>query len=97
MDLSSLLHALRADPAMARVVARAHAGGSAGDPGGAKAVGDVGLGAPQALRPVVAAALAAEAPAGADRLVLAVTATDREAGDLAAALARGRPRDSIAE
>ena len=53
--------------------------------------------APVAARPVVAAALAAgTGRGGADRPVLAVTATTREAEDLAAALAELIPADAVA-
>ncbi|MGH8890208.1 MAG: transcription-repair coupling factor [Acidothermaceae bacterium] len=91
MDLSSLLHALRADRALARAIERA-----------VKPVTTTGafgldIGAPQALRPIVSAALAAPAPDGADRVVLAVTATDREAGDLADALGSLLPKGAVAE
>src|SRR5450432_242752 len=90
MDLRSLLPTLLDDPALTRAVETARA---------ARRLDAVGLdiGAPQPLRPIVAAALAAAAPVGADRVVLAVTATDREAADLAAALAGLLPPDSVAE
>src|SRR6266508_6324674 len=52
--------------------------------------------APPALRPFVAAALAAQPPHGAGRTVLAVTATTREAEDLAAALTCLLPPDDVA-
>jgi len=95
MDLSSLLHALRADRALARAIERAAEPVSTS----VTTTGAFGLdiGAPQALRPVVAAALAAAAPDGADRVVLAVTATDREAGDLAEALGSLLPKGAVAE
>jgi transcription-repair coupling factor (superfamily II helicase) len=46
---------------------------------------------------MVAAAIAADRPRGGSRPVLAVTATDREAADLAAALTSLLPIDSVAE
>src|SRR5664279_6585474 len=76
MHLSALLAEFRADPEFARAVELARAGQRS----------QVDIGAPVPLRPVVAAGLAAHLPVGADRLVLAVTATEREAGQLAAAL-----------
>jgi transcription-repair coupling factor (superfamily II helicase) len=75
MNLRSLVPPLAATGGLASVVARARSGAASAE-----------IGAPPALRPIVAAVLAADAPAGAQRPVLAVTATDREAGDLAAAL-----------
>ena len=50
-----------------------------------------------AMRPFVVAALAADRPSGAGRPVLAVTATSREAEDLAAALRCLLPADEVAE
>ena len=72
MTVSGLLVPLLRDPALGGAVARArdHDGGGQG------------LSAPSAVRPFTMAALAAEA----GRSVLAVTATSREAEDLAAAL-----------
>ena len=55
------------------------------------------VGGPRPIRPIVAAALAADAPDGASRTVLAVTATDREAGELAAALESLLPPGTVAE
>jgi transcription-repair coupling factor (superfamily II helicase) len=87
MDLRCLLNALRIDPALARVVERARTDAGAG----------VEIGAPTPLRPVVAAVLAAAEPEGAGRTLLAVTATDREAGDLAVALGSLLPAGAVAE
>ncbi|HEX7105286.1 MAG TPA: transcription-repair coupling factor, partial [Acidothermaceae bacterium] len=87
MDLRPLLSALRDDPALARALAYA---------GDAERT-TVDLGAPGAVRPVVAAALAAPTPDGPGRPVLAVTATDREASDLVAAVQSLLPPDSVAE
>jgi len=53
------------------------------------------LTAPAALRPFVVAAVAAGGDTGADRPVLAVTATSREADDLAAALGSLLPADQV--
>src|SRR5918994_478373 len=76
MTLSGLLDAVLPDPALARAVS------SAG-------VASLDLAAPPALRPLVAAALAADpARGGAGRPVLAVTATGRDAGELAPVAAR---------
>jgi transcription-repair coupling factor (superfamily II helicase) len=85
MDLSALRQALLGDAALDQAVRAARDGTAA----------HLDLGAPRALRPFVAAALAA--PDGAGRPVLAVTATDREATDLAAALTALLPADSVAE
>ena len=85
MDLSALRQALLGDAALDQAVRAARDGTSA----------HLDLGAPRALRPFVAAALAA--PDGAGRPVLAVTATDREATDLAAALTALLPSESVAE
>jgi len=52
--------------------------------------------APQALRPLVAAALAAGTAGGSGRFVLAVTATAREAEDLTAALRAFVPPHTVA-
>ncbi|MCU1616362.1 MAG: transcription-repair coupling factor [Frankiales bacterium] len=75
MTLSGLLALTRSDPALRRALEAARTGsGSAYD-----------LVAPPSLRPMLAAALAAEI-SGSDGTVLAVTATGREAEDLTAAL-----------
>jgi transcription-repair coupling factor (superfamily II helicase) len=77
MSLTGLLGIVAEDPQLHRALEYA------GQPGGA----DADLVAPPALRPVLAAALAAGAGAGNQgRFVLAVTATAREAEDLASAL-----------
>jgi transcription-repair coupling factor (superfamily II helicase) len=87
VKLLGLLESALADPALsaARDLAR---------PGGADAE-QLDLTAPQALRPFVVAALAQD-ELGAGRPVLAVTATSREADDLAAALGGLLPEDSVA-
>lgn len=87
MTLAGLLEAALADPTLARARDRAGAVGRDG-------ASSLDLTAPPALRPFVAAALAADqlgagadqSLGGAERPVLAVTATTREAEDLAAAL-----------
>ena len=76
MDLSSLRSVLLEDPALAQAVRAAQG----------KSVSQLDLGAPRPLRPFIIAALASAQPSGAGRPVLAVTATDREATDLVAAL-----------
>ena len=83
MTLSGLLHAVLPDPALARAVS------SAGVPA-------LELSAPAALRPFVAAALAADPDqGGAGRPVLAVTATGRDAEDLVEALRCVLPADEV--
>ena len=93
MDLSPLLASLRDDEVFAHAIDQA----AASRAGGRDGAEDVDLGAPRALRPLVAAALAAMRPVGAGRTVLAVTATDREAGDLADALRSLLPGGAVAE
>ncbi|MDQ1486402.1 MAG: hypothetical protein QOJ62_2095 [Actinomycetota bacterium] len=89
MDLTALLGPLCADTALAAAVERARAGGPGSLP-------DLELGAPRPMRPIIAAALAAS-DRGAGRTVLAVTATDREAADLANALGSLLPAGTVAE
>jgi len=84
MSLTGLLDAVLADSALAAAVQ-------------ASGADSLDLTAPEALRPFVVAALAADKErGGAARPVLAVTATTREADDLAAALESLLPPDSIA-
>src|SRR5438105_7664377 len=85
MKLVGLLDAALADPAPA--AARGLARGGALEP--------LDLTAPPALRPFVVAAAAADGPGG-GRPVLAVTATSREAEDLAVALGCLLPADEVA-
>jgi transcription-repair coupling factor (superfamily II helicase) len=87
MKLAGLLPAALGDPALARVRDRA-----------AKADSDgLDLTAPAALRPFVVAAVTADTEAGGARKpVLAVTATSREADDLALALGSLLPADQVA-
>ncbi|MDG4828596.1 transcription-repair coupling factor [Solwaraspora sp. WMMD1047] len=92
--LAGLLSAALGDPALAR--ARDLARGEGDQARDARADG-LDLTAPPALRPFVAAVVAAEpAAGGAGRPVLAVTATSREADDLAGALGSLLPADRVA-
>jgi transcription-repair coupling factor (superfamily II helicase) len=90
MNLTGLLHTTLldelGDPALRSAVADARAG----------AVTALDLTAPAALRPFVAAALA-DRTIGAARPVLAVTATSREAEDLADALRSLLPPETVVE
>ena len=87
MTLAGLLDAAVADPALAEVLRAARSGNRP----------QLDVAAPGALRPLLVAVLAAPAPTGADRPVLAVTATGREAEDLAAALGSLLPEGAVAE
>src|SRR5512146_1556425 len=87
MKLSGLLRAALADPALARARDLARAG---------RTETPVEITAPPSLRPFVVAAAAAAGPDGGDRPVLAVTATSREAEDLAVALGCLLPVDQVA-
>ncbi|GAA4953654.1 transcription-repair coupling factor [Streptomonospora halophila] len=86
MSLTGLLSVVADDPALSQAVETARIGH---DP-------HLDLVAPPSLRPFVIASLAAGAPVGAERPVLAVTATEREAGDLAEALESLLPENSVA-
>jgi transcription-repair coupling factor (superfamily II helicase) len=89
MSLTGLLHTLLdepGDPSLRSAVADAKAG----------TVSALDLTAPPAFRPFAVAALA-DRMAGAGRPVLAVTATSREAEDLAEALRCLLPPDTVAE
>jgi transcription-repair coupling factor (superfamily II helicase) len=86
MDLSALRSLVLADPALAHAVRLAREASTR----------RLDLGAPRPLRPLIAAALASAAD-GAGRPVLAVTATDREATELADALTALLPPNSVAE
>src|SRR5947209_11006245 len=85
MSLSGLLDAVRPDPGLAAVLDAARAGG----------VTTLDVVAPAGVRPLVVAAVAD--PGGADRPVLLVTATGREAEDLAAGLRCYLPQHAVAE
>ncbi len=76
MPLTGVLSALRSDPAITRIVAAARSGD----------VPLLDLATPGGARPAVIAALAGGGADDAGRPVLAVTATGRQAEDLAAAL-----------
>src|SRR5271169_1879276 len=104
MSLAGLLTVVVDDPQLQVAVARAEAGsfpepasppGAAAD-GQATTLAGEDLVAPPTLRPVLAAALAHGADGSAPRFVLAVTATAREADDLAAALGSFLPPESVA-
>ncbi|MCG5216866.1 transcription-repair coupling factor [Streptosporangium sp. KLBMP 9127] len=90
MTLSGLLDLVASEPKLAGVLADVRAGDTS----------DVSLIAPPALRPFAAAALARDgahqAAGAARRTVLAVTATGREAEDLAAALTSLLDENSVA-
>jgi transcription-repair coupling factor (superfamily II helicase) len=87
MDLTALWQVLLADPALSRALQEAREG----------SLQPLDIGAPRPMRPIIAAALATDDGGGGGRLVLAVTATDREAGDLAAALGSLLPPGTVAE
>jgi len=87
MTLSGLLDAVLPDPALSRAVSSAAS---------SAAVASLDLAAPAALRPLVAAALAADPDrGGAGRPVLAVTATGRDAEDLVDALRCVLPAEEV--
>ncbi|HEY8451643.1 MAG: transcription-repair coupling factor [Micromonosporaceae bacterium] len=89
MTLAGLLKAALDDPALARARDLAAGGGPESQ--------QVDLTGPPAVRPFVVAALAAPTErGGAGRPLLAVTATTREAEELAAALADLLPGDAVA-
>jgi transcription-repair coupling factor (superfamily II helicase) len=88
MKLAGLLTAALGDPGLRRARDLARSPLADAD--------QLELTAPPALRPFIAAALAADPErGGADRPVLAVTATTREAEDLAAALSDLVPREQV--
>ncbi|MGW0072722.1 hypothetical protein ACWDUI_35330, partial [Streptosporangium sandarakinum] len=76
MSLSGLLDLVVSEPKLASPLESVRAGD----------LSDVPLVAPPALRPFAVAALARDGAEGGGRTVLAVTATGREAEDLAAAV-----------
>ena len=86
MSLIGLLADVSRDPALHSAIETARGGH---DP-------HLDLVAPAALRPFMVGALAADAPVGAERPVLAITATEREAADLTDALGSLLPADSVA-
>ena len=100
MRLAGLLDAALADPALAAARDQARrtlalAGAGARTARVAAEIDQLDLTAPPALRPFVTAAIAADEP-GAGRPVLAITATTREADDLAAALGCLLPPEQVA-
>jgi transcription-repair coupling factor (superfamily II helicase) len=90
MSLAGLLNVITDDPQFRQVVAQAAADSDGGYPGGA-----VDVTAPSALRPLLAAALTG-LPGTASRFLLAVTATAREAEELAEALGSLLPANGVA-
>ncbi len=92
MSLVGLLDAVAGDDALTRLRALATAWTPAAGSGTALEVT-----APDALRPVLAALLAADKDRGAGRPVLLITATGREAEDTAAALASLLPPETVAD
>src|SRR5262245_37351180 len=89
--LTGLLDATLLDPQLARALTLAKVAG------GGAAVDQVDLTGPPSMRPFVIAALARpESEGGSGRPVLAVTATSREAEDLADALGSLLPSDQVA-
>ncbi|MHA6796702.1 transcription-repair coupling factor [Pseudonocardia bannensis] len=93
--LSGLLRSALTDPGLRSVSDAARA--AAGSAAGRAEVPAVRVEGPTALRPVLAAVLAAPSDqGGAERTVLAVTATDREAEDLGAAAADLLGADAVA-
>src|ERR1700761_1898892 len=87
MSLAGLLAAVAEDPQL-----RTALDNQPGTPD----VGERDIVAPQALRPLVSAALATGVTGGPGRFVLAVTATAREAEDLTAALRAFMPPHLVA-
>src|SRR5512146_1346666 len=94
MSLAGLLTILDDDPQLSGAVARAQTGPVTVD--GAPGLAGADLVAPPTLRPVLAAALARGAEPGTPGFVLAVTATAREAEDLATGRGSFLPPDSVA-
>ena len=96
MSLAGLLSILDDDPQLRDVVARAGTGPDSARPDLASTgPADTDLVAPPALRPVLAAALARGGQPGTAGFVLAVTATAREAQDLAAEIGRASCRERV--
>ncbi len=87
MSLSGLLGVVADDPALNQAIETARVGH---DP-------HLDLVAPPALRPMLVAALAADAPVGAGRAILAITATEREAADLSDALGSLLGQNAVAQ
>jgi transcription-repair coupling factor (superfamily II helicase) len=90
MSLAGLLSVIADDPEFRQVIDRAAPSAGGGYPGDGADVT-----APPALRPLLAAALTG-LPGAASRFLLAVTATAREAEELAGALGALLPAESVA-
>src|SRR5579859_2453935 len=90
MSLAGLLSVIADDPQFRQAVTRATA-----EPGGAYPGDGADVTAPSALRPLLAAALTG-VPGPARRFLLAVTATAREAEELAGALGSLLPAQAVA-
>ena len=90
MSLAGLLSVITDDPQFRQVITQATADSDGGYPGDGADVT-----APSALRPLLAAALTG-LPGTASRFLLAVTATAREAEELAGALGSLLPPESVA-
>jgi transcription-repair coupling factor (superfamily II helicase) len=89
--LAGLLAVVAGDPGLARAIDAARAGSTA------ERGNELEVVATGALRPFAVAALAADAPVGAARPVLAVTATMREAENLVSALRCLLPEHEVAD
>src|SRR5690348_13732495 len=87
MSLTGILDVLAGDPAVAALISAARERGST----------ELDVTGPPGLRAPLVASLAAAAPTGAGRPVLAVTATGREAEDLANALRCFLPAEAVAD
>ncbi len=86
MTLHGLLDVVRADPGLAAITSAV-----------AERVAALDVVAPPGVRPLAVALVAGPTPRGAGRPVLAVTATAREADELAAALRCYLPPDSVVD
>ncbi len=87
MSLTGVLDAVRRDPGVARLREAARSSGTA----------LLDVVAPEGVRPSALAAIAADAPLGAARPLLVVTATGRQSEDVTAALRCYLPEDQVAE
>ena len=96
MSLAGLLTIVDEDPQLHGVVSRAQADRAHADRAPTDTLAGENLVAPPTLRPVLAAALARGALGGAPGFVLAVTATAREADELAVGLGSFLPADRVA-
>jgi transcription-repair coupling factor (superfamily II helicase) len=87
MSLVGLLDAVRPEPGVTAVLEAAASG----------KVTALDVVAPRGIRPILIAGIASPAPRGAARPVLAITATGREAEDLASALRCYLPEESVVD